>query len=188
MNISAEESPLVYLCSSVLWTHWNQCKEIPQSLGFLYCVRGGGGGRKGGGREATQADMKSAEAAGRYQWGCQSTHDKSAPVEPESRECRNMCKHLNCNYYKSGIPTSWLTVISEHCWKLIRKLPFIYKYVKVAVGFWVLRPLNFVSVWRLPAMKLKCSNLLQYISLFPLTIPVLIRNNSGLNIANNKLR
>ena len=91
--------------------------------------RGGGRGEAGGGREATQADMKSAEAAGRYQWGCQSTHDKSAPVEPESRECRNMCKHLNCNYCKSGIPTSWLTVISEHCWKLIRKLPFIYKYV-----------------------------------------------------------
>ena len=133
MNIPAEESPLVYLCSSVLWTHWNQCKEIPESLGFLYCVRMVGalweGGREWEGREATQADMKSADAAGRYQWGCQSTHDKSAPVEPESRECRNMCKHLNCNYCKSGIPTSWLTVISEHCWKLIRKLPFIYKYV-----------------------------------------------------------
>ena len=82
----------------------------------LLCPHGGDGRGEGGGHPgwyeegggSREISMRMSVNAWQMRPG----------VEPESRECRNMCKHLNCNYCKSGIPTSLLTVISEHCWRL----------------------------------------------------------------------
>ena len=57
------EISLIYLSSSVLWTHRNHCKEIPETFGFLYS------GRKSPGRPHRPKE-------GRYHCGRQSAGDK----------------------------------------------------------------------------------------------------------------